>query len=80
MKVTFKRETLAKSLQFVRNAIPRKEIEPILNSLYFKVLENNEVQIVATDYDLMSVARCKAESAEPCGQGLYLGGYTFLGG
>lgn len=59
MKVTFQRERLAKTLLFIRNAIPKKEIEPILNTLHFKDLGNGKVQIVATDLDLMSVANCE---------------------
>ena len=60
MKVSFPRERLAKTLLFVKNAIPKKEVEPILNNLHFKTLdENKTVQIVSTDLDLMSVATCE---------------------
>lgn len=73
MKVTFERKKLSAVLQFVKNSIPKKEIEPVLNSLYFKTLDDtNEVQIISTDLDLMAVARCEATIETP-------GAMTILG-
>lgn len=66
MKFEFLRDNLANTLDFIKAAIPRKEVaEPVLNSFHFKGLENNRVEIVATDYDLMSVAQCDAISCFP---------------
>ena len=65
MKFAFLRDNLANTLDFIKSAIPRKEVaEPVLNSFHFKGMEGNRVQIMATDYDLMSVAICDAESCE----------------
>ena len=65
MKFEFLRDNLANTLDFIKAAIPRKEVaEPVLNSFHFKGMENNRVQIVATDYDLMSVAMCDCESCD----------------
>ena len=61
MKLKFKRDVLSKALSFVRNAIPRKEIEPILNSLDLKAISDKSVQIISTDYDLMAVYVCDCE-------------------
>lgn len=58
MQLNFERAKLAKVLNFVKNAIPKKEVEAILNNFYFKVLDSGTVQIVSTDLDLMSVAKC----------------------
>lgn len=58
MKLTFKREAFAKTLLFVRNAIPQKEVEPVLNNIDIKAISKESVQIVTTDLDLMSVATC----------------------
>ena len=66
MKFEFLRDNLANTLDFIKAAIPRKEVaEPVLNSFHFKGLEGNKVEIVATDYDLMSVAQCDAISCVP---------------
>ena len=66
MKFEFLRDNLANTLDFIKAAIPRKEVaEPVLNSFHFKGLEDNKVQIMATDYDLMSVAICDAVSCDP---------------
>lgn len=65
MKFEFVRDSLANTLDFIKAAIPRKEVaEPVLNSFHFKGMENNRVQIMATDYDLMSVAMCDCVSCE----------------
>lgn len=65
MKFEFLRANLANTLDFIKSAIPRKEVaEPVLNSFHFKGLEGNKVQIVATDYDLMAVALCDCVSCE----------------
>ena len=65
MKFEFLRDSLANTLDFIKAAIPRKEVaEPVLNSFHFKGMENNRVQIMATDYDLMSVAMCDCISCE----------------
>ncbi len=62
MRFEFVRSNLSSTLDFIKAAIPRKEVaEPVLNSFHFKGLENNKVQLMATDYDLMSVAICDAE-------------------
>ena len=65
MKFEFLRDRLANTLDFIKAAIPRKEVaEPVLNSFHFKGMDDNKVQIMATDYDLMSVALCPAEVCE----------------
>ena len=65
MKFEFLRDSLANTLDFIKSAIPRKEVaEPVLNSFHFKGMEDNKVQIVATDYDLMSVAVCDCVSCD----------------
>lgn len=55
MKIILDRQKLAKILLFIKNSIPKKEIEPILNSIYFKTLDDGKVQLVSTDLDLMAV-------------------------
>lgn len=65
MKFEFLRDHLANTLDFIKAAIPRKEVaEPVLNSFHFKGMENNKVQIMATDYDLMSVALCDSKACD----------------
>lgn len=65
MKFEFLRDNLANTLDFIKAAIPRKEVaEPVLNSFHFKGMEDNKVQIMATDYDLMSVAICDSISCD----------------
>lgn len=56
MKITFDRAKFAQTLLFVKNSIPKKEIEPILNNIYLKTLPDGKVQLVSTDLDLMAVA------------------------
>lgn len=65
MEIKFEKDKLAQALLFVRNAIPTKEVEPILNMLYFKTLEDGQVQIASTDLDLMAVVCVKAEVITP---------------
>lgn len=65
MKFEFQRDLLANTLDFIKAAIPRKEVaEPVLNSFHFRGMEGNKVEIMATDYDLMSVAQCDCVSCE----------------
>jgi len=65
MKFEFLRDQLANTLDFIKAAIPRKEVaEPVLNSFHFRGMENNRVEIMATDYDLMSVAQCDCVSCD----------------
>lgn len=67
MKFSFNREQLAKTLLFIRNAIPKKEVEPILNMIHFRTATDNQkmMQVVTTDLDLMSVGyvTCEADGA-----------------
>lgn len=67
MKVTFERSVFASTLSFVRNAIPKKEVEPVLSNFLLRTLDDGSgrVEIVATDMDLMSVAYVKATVEEP---------------
>lgn len=65
MKFEFIRASLANTLDFIKAAIPRKEVaEPVLNSFHFRGMEGNKVEIMATDYDLMSVAQTDCVSCD----------------
>ena len=64
MQITFNRTKLNQVLYFVKHSIPTKEIEPVLNNLYFKTVSGGKVQVVSTDYDLMAIAECDATYSE----------------
>lgn len=60
-ELIFKREVLANTLSFVKSAIPKKELEPVLNNVMFKILDESKVQVSSSDLDLMAVAEAPCE-------------------
>lgn len=66
MKFVVERQQLHQKLAFLKYAIPKKEIEPVLNNFLFSPVEGDPttLQVVSTDLDLMSVTFIKVQSLE----------------
>ena len=66
MKFVVERQQLHQKLAFLKYAIPKKEIEPVLNNFLFSPVEGDPttLQVVSTDLDLMSVTFIKTQVLE----------------
>ena len=78
MRIVFDKSALQSTLSFAKMALPKKEIEPILNEFHCTIIDNNKLQIVTTDTDLMAVTTIEAAIQGEIGSSITIPGKKFM--